>query len=543
MSYDENNREENMYTPPVYPEQPYPEQSYYNAPQTPPQAAPYPPPAYTTQPIYDAPPAYAPPPAYGASPVYEVPPSYEAMPAYDTPPAYEAAPAYETQSSSEQYMYTPGIGMNQPLPRERTVQNPRSNSKRGNGSAAGRFLRAAGLVLACSAFSAAAAYLVTDYRFSQGDFTPTTNQVVLGGRPSESSVVEDPYPAPQVVHLPDSTITAQDIYDIALTQVVGVSMATPQTSGGIFGWPGTQQHTLVPSVVGSGFIISEDGYLLTNYHVIEMAHVMDLPISVVMHDGASYDAEIIGFEASSDVAVLKIDATGLNAALIGNSDALRVGQSVYAVGNPFGDLVYTMTDGIVSALDRVVSVDGKTISAFQFSAAVNSGNSGGPVYNTSGEIIGIVTAKVIRGNVEGIGFAIPINDAIDIAAALIEYGYISGRPLLGVTVETITPQKAAEDDLVAGVGIREVNPGSAAEKAGLLIGDIITAIGEKEVDSIETLRFALRTFRADETAILTVWRDGKILEMPITFDEDLGAGRPDPTAMPNIDDIPNPFGD
>jgi len=293
-------------------------------------------------------------------------------------------------------------------------------------------------------------------------------------------------------------------------------------------------------VSGSGFIISSDGYILTNYHVIETAHLSDIPLVVYLSDGTSYEATVIGYETSNDFAIIKIEATGLNPAVIGNSDNIRVGQKIYAVGNPFGDLVYSMTDGIISALDRIVTVDGKTISAFQFSAAVNSGNSGGPVYNTFGEVIGIVTAKVIRGSVEGIGFAIPINDAVEIAIELIEHGYISGRPLLGITVQTVSGAHADYFGWVVGVYVRTVNRDSAAETAGIKVGDILVSLADDTISSLDTLRVALRKHKAGDTVSVEVWRSGDILELTITFDEDPHAGRPQRPEVPEPDS-PDPF--
>jgi serine protease Do len=277
---------------------------------------------------------------------------------------------------------------------------------------------------------------------------------------------------------------------------------------------------------GSGFIISTSGYILTNYHVIEEAYQRGLPLKVSVHDGTEYDATIIGFEASNDVAVVKIEATGLNAVTFANSDNIRVGQEVYAVGNPLGELPYTMTDGIVSALNRIVTVDNKVINTFQLTAAVNSGNSGGPVYNTNGEVIGIVSAKIMGGSVEGIGFAIPINDAEVIAAELIEHGYLTGRALIGITVQTVTSGHAEYYGWVEGVYIKTVNEGSAGDKAGLKVGDIITKLGGVDAKSTEALDQAKRKFRAGDTTTITVWRNGDTLELTITFDEDFSAGQP-----------------
>jgi len=450
-----------------------------------------------------------------------------------TRPAYTAPPhnqhSYGEHAGSKPgesgwSMYSPGICVNQPYPRTRESENNRHTANRGHGIAG--FLRAVALVVVCALFSGAASYVILDYRITRGDFTQPT-QVILGGNTTEKRHEENPA---VIISERYDGMTAEDIYDMARTQVVGIITEAP----GMFGLPGSSAGAA--PVSGSGFIISADGYILTNFHVIEIAHRSNLPINVVLNDGTSYEAKVVGFEQSNDVAVLKINAAGLSPAIIGNSDNIRVGQTIYAVGNPFGNLVYTMTDGIVSALDRVVSVEGKSISTFQFSAAVNSGNSGGPIYNTEGEILGIVTAKVVRGNVEGIGFAIPINDAIEIASELIEHGYISGRPLIGITGSTVSSGHAEYYGWVEGVYIRSVNPDSAAETAGIAVGDIITALDGKEVTSMDSLRFILRSYRADDTTTITVWREGEYIDLTITFAEDMYAGQPQ--LRPKQEDAP-----
>ena len=424
-------------------------------------------------------------------------------------------PSYSAPSDATSGMYTPGICANNPYARKRSPEAEQEREPRVRSGRAGRFVRAVCLILVCVLLSGAAAYGVIEYRFSRGDFDfDPVNQVVIGG-----SNANNPQGGVSTsISNTGAGISAQDIYDMALTQVVGIKTEFPGM--GAFG------GTSGSSIIGSGFIISTDGYILTNYHVIESAQVNTLLIEVVMSDGIEYEASIIGYDISNDVALLKIDATGLNPAIIANSDNIRVGQTVYAVGNPFGDLVYTMTDGIVSALDRIVTVERKTISTFQFSAAVNSGNSGGPIYDSNGEVIGIVTAKLMRGSVEGIGFAIPINDAIEVASGLIEHGYIAGRPFLGISAETVNSGHAEYFDWVVGVYVKGVNSDSAAEKAGLVIGDIITALDNTDIDSVESLRFALRRYRAGDTAMLTIWRAKESLELTITFDEDFSAGRP-----------------
>ena len=425
-------------------------------------------------------------------------------------------PSYRQTYETTSDMYTPGIYANPQYPRKRGTETEPGVKERGSGSWAGRFVRVACLVLVCAILSGAATYGVMEYRFNRGDFT-VVNQVVLGGSTDiqQSNGISSP------VSSGGAGMSAEDIYTMACTQVVSITTKAGNL-GGMFG-------SMIPStataVAGSGFIISSDGYILTNYHVVETSYINDLPLSVFLINGIEYQAKVIGYDIDNDVALVKIDATGLNPAVIANSDLINVGQTVYAVGNPFGELVYTMTEGIVSARDREVSVEGKTINTFQLSAAVNSGNSGGPVYDTNGEVIGIVTAKPMANSVEGIGFAIPINDAIEIAAELIEFGYITGRPLLGITAQTVSSAHAEYWGWVVGTRVMSVLEGSAAEKAGIIVGDIIIGLGDTNIDSMDTLKFALRKYKAGDTEKLTVWRNGDEVELTITFDEDLSAGQ------------------
>ena len=421
---------------------------------------------------------------------------------------------------SDEDMFTPGIHVMCGSPREakngRYHRNGQSG-QRGDAPPArrGGFLRAACLVLACAVFSAAATYGVIEYKARTA--APAVNQVVLGGiaTPQPEGYVLSPTAAQTGAEMP-----AQDIYTMACSQVVGIKTEVT-LSGGWFNESGT-----TTAVSGSGFIISSDGYILTNYHVVETAYTNNLPLLVYLNDGTRFEAKVIGFESSNDVAVIKINATGLSAASIANSDDIRVGERVYAVGNPFGELVYTMTEGIVSALDRVVSVEKKSINTFQLSAAVNSGNSGGPVYDSKGEVVGIVTAKFMDGTVEGIGFAIPINDAIEIASELIENGYITGRAFIGITVASVTSAAAEYYGWVEGAYVRSVTAGSAADKAGLQVGDIIIKMGDDAITSDESLLFTKKKFRAGDTTAVTVWRMGQETALTITFDEDLSAGQP-----------------
>ena len=386
-------------------------------------------------------------------------------------------------------------------------------------SSFGKFVRAACLVVICALISALASYGVFEYRLSRGDFnlpTPTEGSGIIIAGGNNDSNIENLIVPPSV---PSDGIAAEDIYQMALSQVVGIRTNVP--SLGLF----RDAETTTP-LSGSGFIISRDGYILTNFHVVEIGHINNLPIIVSLHNGDEFEAEVIGFDALNDVALIKINATGLSPAILGNSDNIRVGQRIYAIGNPFGELVYTMTDGIVSALDRIVTVERNIINTFQISAAVNSGNSGGPVYNTDGEVIGIVTAKMMRSTVEGIGFAIPINDAVVIANDLIEHGYIRGRAFFGITPQTVGPGHADFYETPPGVLILGVIEDSAAERAGMQEGDVITKIDGIDVSNVESLRFALRRFNSGDTTTVEVWREGEAMELTITFDEDLQAGQP-----------------
>ena len=304
-----------------------------------------------------------------------------------------------------------------------------------------------------------------------------------------------------------------EIYELATKQVVGIS--TEVTSTNVFG------QLVTGSVTGTGFIISSDGYILTNNHVVEKAYKENLKVTVMLYDGTEYEAEIVGVEGdNNDIAVLKINASGLSAATLGNSDEMKVGESVYLVGNPLGELTYTMTAGIISALDREIAAEqDASVNMFQLDAAVNSGNSGGPVYNSRGQVIGVVTAKYKSTGVEGLGFAIPINDAAEIADELIEHGYVTGKPYFGIMVKTMTEQYAAYYNSVPGVYVYSVDAGSCAAAAGIRQGDVITKLGDAEVLTNADLSTAKKAYKAGDTAEVTVFRGGEYLTLTVTFDE------------------------
>lgn len=304
-------------------------------------------------------------------------------------------------------------------------------------------------------------------------------------------------------------LSASEIYAANVEACVGVT--TEITTTNIFG------QTTSGAISGSGFIVSRDGYIVTNYHVIETAALNGYKVSVVMYDGSRYDAEIICGEEKNDVAMLRIDASDLPSVTIGDFDSVRVGETVYTIGNPLGELTQTMTKGIVSALERNISVEPNTvITMFQTDAAINSGNSGGPVFNSRGEVIGIVSAKYSKIGVEGLGFAIPIDDAMKILEDLRQYGYVRGRPLLGVTVANADIYVSPD---IFGAYVDSVEEGSCAEAAGIRKGDVIVGFGGVVIRSRDELILVKDRYEAGDTVAVTVLRAGKTVELTVTLDE------------------------
>ncbi|MBR2615323.1 MAG: trypsin-like peptidase domain-containing protein [Clostridia bacterium] len=275
---------------------------------------------------------------------------------------------------------------------------------------------------------------------------------------------------------------------------------------------------------GSGFVIdAKSGYILTNYHVVEDCE--DISVSFVSEK--AYKAELVGGDEINDVAVLKVDAEGLRAVNTTNSDHLRVGSDVIIIGNPLGDLTFTMTRGIVSAVNRKISTGEYNIRTFQTDTAINSGNSGGPAFNAAGEVIGIASAKYSAAGVEGIGFCIPINDAMAVARDLIAYGYVTGRPNFGIAVSDSYGYEYSIDqhgrpvrvEVTKGARVEEVGKDSCAEKAGLKVGDIITKIDDTKIETANALINAKTAYKAGDTVKLEVYRDGETLTLTVVFDE------------------------
>jgi serine protease Do len=261
--------------------------------------------------------------------------------------------------------------------------------------------------------------------------------------------------------------------------------------------------------------MSSDGYIITNNHVIDSAE----NISITLMNGKTYDAKLVGRDKRSDLAVIKIEANDLIPAEFGDSDALKVGDLAVAIGNPLGlDLMGTVTDGIISAINRDVVVEERTMTLIQTNAAINSGNSGGPLINKYGQVIGINTLKMqdYYTNVEGLGFAIPTNTAKPIIDELIQYGYVKGRPSIGINVKTISESQARYFNVPQGVRVYYVHPEADAYKKGLQVNDIIVEAQGKEVKSASEINRIKEEYVAGDLFTVKVYRNGKYLE--ITFE-------------------------
>ena len=307
------------------------------------------------------------------------------------------------------------------------------------------------------------------------------------------------------------SLTLTQVYTATVNSVVGINT---QITTNAFG------QEAVAASSGSGFILSEDGYIITNAHVVADAN----SIEVVLFNEDSFQAELIGADTSYDIAVLKIEAKGLPAVSVVDSDTLKVGEEVVAIGNPLGELTFTMTNGILSAIDREINIDGNPQNMLQTNASINSGNSGGPLFDMDGNVIGVTTAKysgsTLTGTtIEGLGFAIPINEALKVAYDLAEYGYVKGQAYLGVSVRTLDSEMASYYSLPMGPRVEAVTEGSCAAKAGIQVGDIIIRFNGEDVENNSALLAALKRVQAGDTVNLTLFRAGAELEVTVTLDE------------------------
>ena len=307
-----------------------------------------------------------------------------------------------------------------------------------------------------------------------------------------------------------TALSTQDVASLVSPSVVVITTEQMVSSNNL--WFG---GSYVQSGAGSGVIISEDGYILTCAHVVNGATNVKVQLN---GSDTQYEATVVGMDTASDIAVIKIEATGLTPAVIGDSDQLAVGEEVIAVGNPLGTLGGTVTNGIISALNRQVTVEDNEMTLIQTNAAVSPGNSGGGLFNANGELIGIVNAKSDSSEAEGLGFAIPINTAVSIAQELISTGYVA-RPALGVTVIAIQDAQTAMQYGVSnyGVYIISVSDGSGAQAAGLQQGDRIVSIGDTVVSTSNDVTNYIQKLNVGDVVSLQVEREGKLMSFDVTL--------------------------
>ena len=410
---------------------------------------------------------------------------------------YANSPYMTGQPRPYQYQYQP-----QTQPPEKREKKPRRSGK-----STWKTVIAAVLVVALVASGCLITASTVNSRWEQ-----KTNQITqqLGRQIDDLQKQIDSAPASGGTSgaLPaadGSAMTPAQLYQSNVDSVVAISCTMQTTAYG---------QSVEGTSSGSGFILTEDGYVVTNYHVVQNAS----NITVTTHSGDEYDATVKGYDATNDVAVLKVEAEGLSAATIGSSGNLSIGDMVVAIGNPLGRLAATETVGYVSGINREV------ISMLQTDAAINPGNSGGPLFNMYGEVIGITTAKYSGttnsgASIEGIGFAIPIDDVMGIISDLIDYGYVTGA-YMGITVKDNDKEAAAQFGLPTdGAYVVDVTPGSSADKAGIQSKDLITAVDDHKITTRTDLTRALRNYKAGDTAQITVVRSGRELTLTITFDE------------------------
>ena len=304
-----------------------------------------------------------------------------------------------------------------------------------------------------------------------------------------------------------------EVYAANVNSVVSINVTG--TSG--TNWFGQQVQT---ASAGSGFILTSDGYIVTNYHVVGDAQT----IQVTLYSGDTYDAQYVGGDEDYDIAVIKIEATGLQAVTLGDSEELNVGDHVLAIGNPLGELTFSMSGGMVSSVNRTINVDGTPFNMIQTDTSINPGNSGGPLLNSYGEVVGIVSAKYSSTGsngetAEGLGFAIPINDVSSMIQDIMTNGYVSNRAYLGATIGTLNASMAQQYryDITEGAFVYSVEDGGPADQAGLQLGDVITAIDDTEITSLDDLTAARKSYTAGDTCTLTVYRQGETITLQLTW--------------------------
>ncbi|MBQ8687194.1 MAG: trypsin-like peptidase domain-containing protein [Ruminococcus sp.] len=372
------------------------------------------------------------------------------------------------------------------------------------------------------------------------DQNPTENKASSGEKEQNNAAAEN-QDTPSWLELSarEDSITIPEIVQKITPSVVGIQatfMVQTQNDyfsgfGGFgFGFNngGTQTQEAVGT--GTGVIMSEDGYIITNAHVIydsTSGYGAAKSVEVQLSDQETvYPAEVVAYDVESDLAVLKVDQTGLTPAEFGNSDECMVGELVVAIGNPLGlELQNTVTCGIISAMNREITINDKEMTLIQTDTAINSGNSGGPLINSAGQVIGINSAKMsssyssTSATIEGIGFAIPITEAKEIVDDLITYGYVTGRPQLGITCQDVSEAVSQAYNIPVGSYIISITEGGAADKAGLQIQDVIIAIDGQTITSTEELNDYKNQHDAGEQVVLTIVRAGQQMEVTVVLEE------------------------
>ena len=428
----------------------------------------------------------------------------EQQPVQPQEPTY-AIPQYQpTEPVVPQYQPTePTIPQYQPS----EPVAPQPPKKKGK---AVKWLGVVALCLVCSLLGG----LIGAYAYgSVNNDTPTSNQNI------GNSVILEGNRQPTVITPVEvdtnRLMTPAEVYATFVNSTVGI---TTSITTNYWGYQSTSAAS------GSGFILSEDGYVITNFHVIEDSSA----ITVSMNDGTEYAAKLVGYDESNDVAVLKIDAKNLTPVVLGKSGNMHVGDNVVAIGNPLGELTFSLTSGTVSALNRDVTMsNGLTMTLIQTDCAINSGNSGGALFNMYGEVIGITNAKYSsssygEASIDNIGFAIPIDDVKYIIESIVEKGYIS-KPYIGVSVTDVS-QESQKFGLPKGAAVSSITEGSPAEASGLQLNDIITKVNDTEITSSSDLVAVVRACQVNETLTLTVYRMGQTIELPITVGEQVQSG-------------------
>lgn len=403
----------------------------------------------------------------------------------------------------------------------------------------------AGLVLKCAAavlaFAVLGAGIVKVYKFLNAsknelvEFSSDSLKTVSkGNTAADKTVSEDDKSLPSLIDIAARTDAKPipDIVDSIMPSVVGVASTfeyTPRQSFNIWGWSSEPQIENFRNT-GTGIIITDDGYIVTNAHVVydeEYNAGEAVKVTVLFSDETEHEASIIAVDPETDIAVLKVDETKLKPAVLGDSDDLRVGELVIAVGNPLGfDLFGTVTSGIVSALNRKIDINEKKMSLIQTDAAINNGNSGGPLLNSCGQVIGINSAKMsssysTSASVEGLCFAIPIKEAKVIIDDLINYRYVTGRPDDGIiSTRDITEAESRYWSIPVGVFVMSIQADGAADRAGIMPGDVIIDIEGNAVSTGQQLRDIKNQYKAGDTITITVTRGGQDIRMKLVLQEE-----------------------